>query len=141
MGAALLLAGGIASLAAALLHVACILGGPRWYLALGAGESLAAAAARGEWWPPLATLTIASVLALWGAYALSGAGMLGRLPMGRPALVGIAGVYLARGAVLFWPAMLRRPDLSPEFLTWSSAIALAIGAAHAAGTALSWRRL
>lgn len=141
MAAALLLAGGVASLVAALLHIACIIGGPRWYLALGAGEPLADAVARGALWPHLATLGIAVMLAVWGAYGLSGAGAIGRLPLRRLALVAIAGVYLARGAVLFWPALLRRPDRSPEFLVWSSAIVLAMGLAYAAGTALAWDRL
>jgi hypothetical protein len=133
-----LLAGGLLSLLAAVAHLACIVGGSNWYRALGAGERLARAAERGAWGPALITLCIAAVLALWGGYALAGAGVLPRLPLMRAALVAITGVYLLRGAVLFVPSALRRPDLSPAFIAWSSSIVLTIGAVHAVGTWRGW---
>ena len=136
-----LLAGGIASLAAALTHLACIAGGPDWYRWLGAGERMARASERGAWHPALITCGIAGVLAVWAAYAFSGAGAIARLPLLRVALLGITAVYLLRGAALFQPSLLRRPDLSPEFLTWSSIIVLAIGLVHAIGIWRGWNDL
>lgn len=138
LGRALLAVGAFCSLAAALVHLAAIAGGPAWYRALGAGERVARGAERGEAWPALMTLGIALILGLWASYAASGAGLLGRLPLLRTGLVAITLVYLARGMVLFMPALLRRPDLSPEFLRWSSLICLGIGAVHAAGLLLTW---
>jgi hypothetical protein len=136
-----LLAGGGLSLAASLLHVGCIFGGAFWYRFLGAGEGMARAAERGSIRPALITALIAAVLAAWAAYAFSGAGLIGRLPFLKAALVTITVVYLLRGMVLFVPSALGRPDLSPGFLFWSSLIVLAVGLIHAVGTWRTWSML
>jgi hypothetical protein len=136
-----LLAGGMASAAAAVAHLACIIGGPDWYRWMGAPEGYARAAERGVWTPALVTIAIATLLAIWAAYALSGAGLIGRLPLRRLALLGIAAVYLLRGLVLVKPSLLRRPELSAEFLLWSSAIVLAMGLVHAVGIWRGWNDL
>ena len=136
-----LLAGGTLSLAAALVHLACIAGGPSWYRFLGAGEGMARAAERGEARPALITIAIAAVLAVWAAYAFSGAGLIARLPLLRVGLVAISSIYLVRGAVLFVPGALRRPDLSPSFIVWSSLIVLGIGLVYAIGTWRAWSML
>lgn len=140
-GRAWLVAGGVLSAAAAVAHLACIAGGPAWYRFFGAGERLARAAERREAWPTLVTAAIAGMLSLWAAYALSGAGVLRPLPLLRIGLCAITLVYLARGAVLFVPGALRRPDLSPAFVFWSSLIVLAIGVVHAIGLARGWTAL
>jgi hypothetical protein len=129
-----LLAGGVASAAAAVAHLLCIPGGARWYRAMGAGERMVRAVARGEARPHLVTLVIAAVLATWAAYALSGAGVLPRLPLLRPVLAGVAAAYLLRGAAL---PLLRRvmPDRSPAFLAWSSIFVFLMGLVHAIGLA------
>jgi hypothetical protein len=136
-----LVAGGAASLTAALLHIACIFGGPDWYRFFGAGEPIARATERGSWLPPLSTLGIASVLATWAAYAFSGAGLIPRLPLLRSALVAISAIYLARGLVVLHPPLLGRTDLSWSFMLWSSLIVLAIGVAYAVGTWRAWPTL
>lgn len=132
---------GLLSAAASLLHMLCIAGGPRWYRFLGAGERVAREAERHLPWPALMAAGIAGVLALWAAYAFSGAGLLRPLPLLRPGLMAITMVYLLRGAVLFFPGALRRPDLSPAFLFWSSLIVLAIGVVHLVGLASAWTDL
>ena len=126
------------SLAAAVAHIACIFGGPDWYRFFGAGEPIAQAAERGSWGPPLITLGIASILAIWAAYAFAGAGLLPRLPLMRTALVAISAVYLARGLMILYPPLLGRSDLSAAFMLWSSLIVLAIGIAYAVGTWRAW---
>ncbi len=136
-----LIAGGWISLAAAVLHIACIVGGPDWYRFFGAGEPIARAAERGSWGPPLMTLGIASILAIWAAYAFAGAGLLPRLPLMRTALVAISTIYLARGLIILYPPLLRRSDLSAAFMLWSSLIVLAIGIAYAVGTWRAWPSL
>lgn len=105
-----LIVGGSLSALAALLHLGVIVGGPRWYRFMGAGEGMAQAAARGEWRPALLTLGIAAILAIWAAYAFAGAGLIGRLPLMLIALVGISAVYLLRGLVILKPSALGRPD-------------------------------
>lgn len=133
-----LVAGGWLSLAASALHLVCIAGGPRWYRFLGAGERMAKAEERGEWRPAIVTVGIAAVLALWAAYAFAGAGVIGRLPLMRPALVAISAIYLARGLVLVMPTALGRSDLSAGFLMWSSLIVLVFGLVYAVGTYRAW---
>ena len=133
-----LICGGCLSLAAAALHIACIFGGPDWYRFFGAGEPIAQAAERGSWIPPLMTLGIAVVLAVWAAYAFAGAGLIRRLPLMRTALVLISAIYLARGLLIFSPSSFNRPDLSPDFMFWSSLIVLVYGIVHAVGTWRAW---
>ena len=132
--------GGMLSGMAALLHIGCILGGPDWYRFFGAGEPMALAAERGELFPHVITAGIAAMLALWAAYAFSGAGRMRRLPLIRTALIAISAIYLARGLVLF-PILLLRPDQADSFTTWSSLIVLAYGVVHAVGTWRAWPAL
>ena len=136
-----LLAGGMLSASAALLHLATIVGGPNWYRYFGAGERMARMAEQGRWTPALMAAAIAAMLGLAAAYAFSGAGLIQRLPLLRPALVAISLVYMARGLVLLWPSALARPDLSANFLFWSSLIVLIFGVIHLIGTWQAWPAL
>lgn len=134
-----LVAGGWLSAIAAVIHLACIFGGPDWYRFLGAGEGMAQAAERGEWWAAAITMGIAIVLAIWAAYAFSGAGMIGRLPLLRTGLVVISVIYLLRG-LAFVPIAFS-PAAQTPFNIWSSAIVLGYGVAYAVGTWLAWSSL
>jgi hypothetical protein len=136
-----LIAGGCLSAVAALLHFAVIAGGPDWYRFFGAGEGLARAAERGSWLPALITVAIASLLAIWSAYAFAGAGLLQRLPLMRTALVAISAVFLIRGLFVLYPPAFNRPDLPPAFMLWSSLIVLVIGVLYAVGTWTAWDEL
>jgi hypothetical protein len=133
-----LVAGGWLSIAAALLHLACIPGGPDWYRFFGAGEPIARAAERGMWTPHLIAAAIAALLGVAAAYAFSGAGMIRRLPLLRTGLVVISIVYLLRGLVVLAPSAMSRPDLSAQFMLWSSLIVLVFGVVHAVGTWRMW---
>jgi hypothetical protein len=135
-----LVAGGILSALAALLHLAVIAGGPDWYRFVGAGEEMARMAERGLLRPALITVAIAAILAVWSAYAFAGAGLLPRLPLIRTALVAITAVYLLRGLALV-PLALLRPALVDPFALWSSLIVLAYGIVHAVGTYRAWPAL
>lgn len=135
-----LVAGGLLSAVAALLHLAVIAGGPDWYRFFGAGERMAQMAERGSPGPPLITLAIASVLALWAAYAFSGAGLIRRLPLIRLALVAISAVYLLRGLVLV-PAFAINGAGIDSFTLWSSLVVLLYGFVHVVGTVRAWSSL
>ena len=134
-----LAAAGLLSLAAALLHVAIVAGGPDWYRFFGAGEEMADMAARGSWTPAVITLGIAIILAIWAAYAFAGAGLVRRLPLMRPALVAISAVYLLRS--LFLVPVLLAPGPPSEFGVWSSLIVLIYGVTYAIGTWRAWPHL
>ena len=125
------------SAAAAVLHLAVIAGGPDWYRFFGAGEQMARMAARGHWYPPLATTGIAAVLAVWAAFALSGAGLIGRLALLRTALVAITAIYALRG-LLIVPVAMIVPYPEGSFDYWSSLIVLVYALVHAIGLWRAW---
>ena len=133
-----LVAGGVLSAAASLIHLATIAGGPDWYRFFGAGEEMAQAAERGSLMPPLVTLGIAAVLAVWALYAFSGAGLIRRLPLLRTALVAITAVYLLRALALL-PLLALKPRLVDTFAVVSSLIVLGYGLTYAIGTWKAWR--
>ncbi len=126
--------------AAALLHLGCIIFGGDWYRFFGAGEQMAQMAEAGHIYPTIVTLIIAGLLTIWSLYALSGAGIIIRLPLLRPALCLIAAIYLLRG-VIFIPLMPMFPDNSTTFWILSSLICLVFGLVYALGIRQSWAYL
>ena len=135
---ALMIAAALSAIAGA-LHIGVVLVGPRWYRLFGAGEKLARAAEMGRAYPALITFGIAFVLFSWAAYALSAAGVLGPLPLLRPALVAISLVYLLRGVA--GPVILKGTGRSQRFIYISSAICLGFALVHLLGLAQVWNRL
>lgn len=135
-----LVIGGVLSVAASLLHIGCIFGGPAWYRFFGAGEGVAQAAERGEPLPTIMAAGIAAILAIWAAYAFSGAGLLPRLPLLRTGLVVISAVYLLRGLALVPALVINGGEVAP-FVVWSSLIVLVYGLAYAVGTWTAWTTL
>lgn len=139
-GAPLLVLGGGLSALASLLHLAVIVGGPSWYRFVGAGERMVRLAERNDPRAALVTLGIAAILAIWAAYAFSGAGLIGRLPLLRMGLVAISAVYLARGLIVL-PMLAFKPETVTPFWWWSSAIVLVYGLCYALGAWAAWPSL
>lgn len=135
-----LVAGGLLRVIAALLHLATIAGGPAWCRFFPAGGRMAEMAARGDSRAWFITLGIAAVLAAWSACAFSGAGVIPRLPLLGPGLVGISAVYRLRGAAPL-PLMLLRPAAVDGFMLWGSLIVLGYGLIYAIGTWTAWPEL
>jgi len=136
-GTVALAVGAALSALAAIAHLACIVLGPSAYRFMGAGEKMARAVEAGRLQPTVVTLAIAVILLTWGAYALSGAGLISRLPLTKAALLAITAVYLGR-AVSF--PLLRPvfPENSTTFWLVSSGICLVIGLVHAYGVTSRW---
>jgi hypothetical protein len=130
-----LLVGAACSATASLLHIAIIAGGAKWYQFFGAGKKFTQAAEQGHGWHDVVTLGIASVLAVWAAYALSaaGTGLLTPLPAYKVVLSLITAIYLLRGLAGFALLLSPKRSYSTQFIVVSSLICLAIGAAHAVG--------
>jgi hypothetical protein len=135
-----LLIGASLSAIAASLHLACIVFGAPLYRFLGAGERMAHLASSGNCYPTVAALVVAAVLCIWSLYALSGAGVIRKLPWVRVALTLITGIYLLRG-VAFAPLMKYYPDNSQLFWFVSSAICVAFGVVHFIGLRQAWAKL
>jgi len=142
-----LMAGGILSCIAALIHIAAIIGGPDWYRFFGAGEEMAMMAARGDAYPIIITSFIAAILSVWAAYAFAGAGLIRRLPFMRFCLCAISFIYLARAIAGLVVVILMENPYRAEvrgevtFMLVSSVIVLVYGLAYAVGTAQIWPML
>ncbi len=115
---------------------------PAWSAALGAGDALVSN-------PTLllgAGLAMALVFALCGLYALSGAGLVRRLPLLRLGLLTIGAVYTLRG-VSFVPlflvvlGVLPSPYPVPMSALLSSLVSLIIGLLYLVGLLIGWRAL
>lgn len=130
-------AGGL-SAAAAAAHLAIIVGGPRWYDFFGAGPRMVRLAEQGSPTAALITLSIAAVLAIWAAYAVSGAGLIPRLPLLKLALLAISAVYLVR-ALGYIPLLAATGAPVGTFAWVSSAIVLVYAVVHITGTVQLWR--
>ncbi|AWB65486.1 hypothetical protein C2869_03125 [Saccharobesus litoralis] len=133
---------GCLSIAASLLHIACIIGGSDWYRFLGAGEQMAQMAERGEITPTLITLFISGVLATWGLYAFSAAKFIPRLPLLKFCMLAITAVYCIRGfgglIVALFPNSYQVQHLGIEFVVWSSLICAIFGVVHIVAVKLAW---
>jgi len=90
--------------------------------------------------PTLVTLAVAGILFVWTAYALSGAGVIGQLPLTKLVLLAISLVYLGR-AVAFPLLKPVFPENSERFWLVSSGICFVIGLLHAYGLVSLWRAL
>jgi hypothetical protein len=127
-----LLLGGVASLLIMLLHLALALR-PQWYRYFRAGE-LAQLHEQGSPFTVLVTLGLALMFAAWTAYALSGAGLIGQLPLLRAALIVVGVIYILRSLML--PSELFKVLLSRypfRFVVFSTG-SLAAGLLYLIGT-------
>ena len=94
-----LLAGAAASFALVALHFGIIVAGPPAYAWFLAGDRMVALAEARSLIPTLVTGGVAAVFAVFGLYALAGAGVL-RLP-GAPVVVIVVGcIYTLRGVLI-----------------------------------------
>lgn len=135
-----LIAAAVCCVVAALAHMGCIVFGADWYRFFGAGEQMAQMAEQGLWYPTIVTSVIAFMLLIWACYALSGAGVIRRLPLTRFALVVITGIFLFRG-IFFVGLMPMMPENSLTFWLVSSGICLFIGGLFAIGSFQRWSDL
>lgn len=108
---------------AAVLHFACLAWGAAGYRFLGAGEKAAAAVEAGDRRPHISAVVVGSMLLVWAAYAMAGAGVLPAMPLLRPVLFVVSGVLLAR-ALLF---PLLRPVFPGNSLKFWLISSLAVG--------------
>jgi hypothetical protein len=139
-GTQALIAAAVLNVLAAMAHLACIAIGPPAYRFMGAGEKMARSVQAGKLQPTLVTLAVAGMLMAGAAYALSGAGVIARLPLTRPALLVICAIYLARAIAV--PFLRRRfPGNSAMFWAVSSCICLVIGLVHLYGLVSLWNEL
>ena len=138
---------GVVAIAAGLLHVVTIFGGPDWYRLIGATEPIIHLASKGHFYPVLVCLVAAAVLFICASFAFSGAGLFWRFPLLRTALVLITCGLLIHG-VAFIPLVMFRPDLMMSvydgkgvntILIVTSVICVVTGITYALGTLQLWK--
>jgi hypothetical protein len=135
-----LLAAAVASFGVVLLHFAVIVVGAPAYAYFLAGDRLVTLARQGSLIPTLITGALAAVFAVFGTYALAGAGFL-HLPATRVLVAAIGCVYALRGALIVPEAVMVRFLDRPVRALIFSAIALAIGLVHLVGVSRRWSLL
>jgi hypothetical protein len=137
-----LIYGSVLTFLAGLLHIAIIIGGPDWYLASGAGENMAKLAVSGSLYPAIVGSILVCIFFGWSLYALSGAGIIRRLPFLKVCLILISTLCVVRGAYGFFiPLLFDTPyvvNLGSWFWIYSSMIWLTIGLFYAAGIKSHW---
>jgi hypothetical protein len=134
-----LILGAMLSAIAAALHLACIYFGAPLFRFLGT-EAMAVMYESGNTTEPIIVcILLACIFLTWSAYALSGAGVIPKLPLLRTALVCISLIYLARGIAfpLLAPYF---PENTMAFWYCSSAIVLIIGLIHVIGLVQVWNK-
>lgn len=129
------------NLAIAVLHVVIVVVGAPGYQYFGAAD-LARLADSGSPLPALITLGLTAVFVGFAAYALSGAGVMRRLPALVWGLGLISGLYILRGLVVVLDLVrVARGAGYPLRQTVFSAVALAIGLVYLAGIIRQWECL
>ncbi|HSC68180.1 MAG TPA: hypothetical protein VLC79_10840 [Cellvibrio sp.] len=101
---------------------------------------MALMAEAGHIYPAVVTSIIVVILTIWSLYALSGAGVIRKLPLLRTGLCLIAGIYILR-ALAFIPLMPMFPENSLTFWLVSSGTCLVFGLLYAVGTKQVWAYL
>lgn len=124
----------------AILHIVIIIVGPKAYHYFGAGEDLTSLAEKHSPIPPLLTAFIATVIAVFGLYAFSGAGQFNRLPLLGPMLIIIGSIFSIRGFILPMQLfnLLKKPHKTEIKEIFFSIIALLTGICTLYGTILNW---
>ena len=135
-----LLAGAAASFALVVLHLGVIVVGAPAYAFFLAGDRMVDMAQAHSLVPTVVTGAVAFVFAVFGSYALAGAGLL-ELPATRVLVAAIGCVYTLRGLLIVPEALmvhfLDRPTRALVF----AAVSLAIGVIHLVGIARRWTAL
>jgi hypothetical protein len=122
-----------ADVAVVLVHIAAIAIGGSAYRYLGAAR-YAMMAEAGSTMPAIVTGAVTVVFLLFGLFALAGAGRIRPLPLMRPMLLGIGGLYALRGLVLIADIIgLIRGAGYPVRQAVFSALSLATGLFHIGG--------
>jgi hypothetical protein len=135
-----LLAGAAASFALVVLHVGVIAVGAPAYAFFLAGDRMVDLAREHSLVPTLVTGAVAFVFAVFGSYALAGAGLL-ELPATRVLVAAIGCIYTLRGLLIVPEAIMVQFLDRPARALFFAAVSLAIGVIHLVGVARRWKAL
>lgn len=118
LGMLALIVAALIAIAIAIAHLSCIFLGPACFEAQLAPAVLIESSANGTWLAPIATIIVSGLFILCALFALSGAGLIRKLPLTNMTLIVIAGLCLLRGI-----ATVPLSSLFPEMVNTYSVIA------------------
>ena len=124
----------------ALLHFLAIFGGYSWYEFLMAPPFLLESVKAGTWLAPMSGILVSILMIIAGFYALSGANIIFKMPLLKPALIILSILFTVRGMIIFH-LMWWKPEVIDAFRIISSGIFLISGIAYTIGTYLRWNRI
>lgn len=139
-GAGWLIAGAAASFALVVLHFGVIVAGAPAYAFFLAGDQMVDLAKVHSLVPTLITGALAFVFAVFGSYALAGAGFLA-LPATRVLVAAIGCIYTLRGLLIVPEALMVHFMDRPVRALFFAAISLVIGLVHLVGVFRRWAAL
>lgn len=119
------------ALAGVVVHVGAVIAGPSWFTFFNAPPSVVASARAGTWLAPASALAIALLMGICALYAASAIGLVGRVPLLRLGLAGMATICLVR-ALLLPVLAVGHPELRNTFEVVSAVLWGAAGLGFAA---------
>ncbi len=133
----LLISAGVITSTAAIWHLACILGGPSWFVFARAPQQVIDSAQQGTLLAPLSTIVVAAAMFACTIFAFSAAGIIRRVPLSTPALMTIALLCTLRGLIII-PTLMSVNGID-VWQVVASAIWLYVGICFIVGTLVTYR--
>ena len=133
---ALVLFAVVIALAGVVIHVGAVFAGPSWFQFFNAPPSIVASARAGTWLAPASALVIAALMGVCALCGASATGLVGRFPLLRVGLTGMAVACLVR-ALLLPLLVVHHPELRTTFEVVSALIWGTAGVGFAAGVRIA----
>lgn len=130
--AALVYSSLVIAVAGALIHFAAIAAGPEWYAFFDAPPAVVASAREGTWLAPVSASAIGVLMLVCAGYASAALGLIGKPPLQRTVMLGIAAVCLLRALILV-PLAVNHPELRSVFQVVAAFVWGMAGLGFAAG--------
>lgn len=110
----------------AVAHLSCIFFGPECYAAQMAPPQIIESAKNGTYLAPIGTVFASALFVVLGLYALSGAGIIRKLPLLKYAVYAVATLCIIRG-ILPLQLWLRHPDKVNDIIFYTGIVWLVTG--------------
>jgi hypothetical protein len=121
IGVTLLVLAAFIAMATAIAHMSCIFLGPECYSAQMAPSIIVESAINGTYLAPVGTVIASSIFAVLGLYALSGAGVIRKLPLLKYVIYVVAALCIIRG-ILPLQLWLRHPDKVNDIVLYTGIV-------------------
>jgi hypothetical protein len=116
----------LVSLLVVIAHMSCIWLGPECFYVQRAPLSIIESSKNGTWFAPIGTTFVSSLFLVCSFYALSGGGIIRKLPLLKVGIYTIGSICIARG-FLITPVLYSYPHLRSTFEILAAIIWLACG--------------